>query len=259
MTKYSVAQMREGYTQKKEWEKQFPVSYFIFRPLSFYLASFLTNFTNSPSATAYAGFFIGVSGSGLLFFSGTAGIWPGWGLLAFYALLDAADGNIARATKNVTYYGKFLDGTLGIIAEGLYLPCLAAGLYLDGTGSYITNGLPGLAPAGLVAAAFLALTGLLYSARIEAGYDYHAVQKEKAEGTFSGTLTAVIGSSRFRDNLVYRLFINLNAFNVQLLLLAAAALFRAVDIFILLLAAYYAVRFLVCAVYYLAQASRRLC
>lgn len=30
---------RESYSQKKEWGKQFPVSYFIFRPLSFYLAA----------------------------------------------------------------------------------------------------------------------------------------------------------------------------------------------------------------------------
>ena len=34
--------------------------------------------------------------------------------------MDAVDGNIARTTRNVTYYGKFLDGLLGEIIEGSY-------------------------------------------------------------------------------------------------------------------------------------------
>jgi phosphatidylglycerophosphate synthase len=250
--RYSVEQMRESYFQKRDWEKQFPVSYFVFRPLSFYLASFLTLFTNSPSKIAYLGLITGLAGSLALICINSVGIWPGIALLMLFALLDAADGNIARATGNVTYYGKFLDGAIGFIAESLYLPCLAAGLYYDNSRQYYA--LAALLGPGagmfILYAGCAAMAALLYSSGLDNMYDFIKSQKEKNSGVAPASITAPIQSSRFRSNRLYKIFINLHAFNAQLVLLAAAACLRAADIFLLFFAAYYLARFIAVTAYY---------
>lgn len=265
MKHYSTQEMAASYKQKQDWEKQFPVSRFIFRPLSFRVAAMLSRFTNSPEAIAWAGLAVGLAAACLLAGLRYFGPWPGIAALALFALLDAVDGNMARATGNVTLYGKLLDGMLGKIAEGIYLPALACGLYLELSGrpwpaglpASVWNGFSEPAPWLLVVAGFTALCAMLYSGIVETAYDYLKMQKAPSD---PADVKAEIRSSRFRGNFFYSVFINLNAFNVQVLLLAAAAAAgrSGLAAFILAFCAYYALRLLVVFTYYMRSASQEL-
>lgn len=250
MRHYSIEEIKASYAQKRDWEKQFPVSRYIFRPVSFAVAALLSRVTNSPEALAWFGLAVGLLSSWLLLKLGAYGPWPGVAGLAAFALLDAVDGNMARVTGRVTLYGKMLDSVLGRTAEGLYLPALACGLALAGREPCAARaGGPGWL---LVAAGFWALCASLYSGILETTYDYFKLQKAPAG---PADVTAVIGSSRFRGNPLYAVFINLNAFNVQVLLLAAAAAFGAEPLFVWAIAAYYTLRLLVTFPYYMRRAS----
>lgn len=263
MKHYTTQEMAASYTQKRDWEKQFPVSRYIFRPLSFRAAAFLSRFTNSPEAIAWTGLAVGACAAGLLVNLRYLGPWPGITALALFALLDAVDGNMARVTGNVTLYGRMLDGMLGKIAEGIYLPALACGLYLElnhhpwravslaAGGNLIAE----LAPWLLVAAGFTALCAMLYASVVETTYDCIKLQKAPPP---PADAKAEVRSSRFRGNFFYAVFINLNAFNVQVLLLAAAAAAgtRGLTVFLLAFCAYYTLRLLVVFSHYMRRASQ---
>lgn len=260
MSRYTLSDVVASYEQKRDWERQFPVSRFLFRPLSFPLAAFLLRFTESAAAVAWFGLAVGLAASWLLVELRAFGPWPGIAGLALFALLDAADGNIARTTKSVTLYGKMLDGLLGRLAEGIYMPALACGLYLAyGPGGSLLDLLRGGRVSWLVpAAGFAALAASLYAATIEAYFDLYSLQK--AAPPSPPDVNARIGSSRFRGNPLYFLFINLHAFNVQVLLLAAAAVAgpRGLEAFVNGLAAYYLLRLGVVFCYYVRRASLEL-
>ena len=264
MKHYTIAEIKESYTQKRDWEKQFPVSYYIFRPVSFIVASLVSRLTNSAPAIAWAGLGVGLGASWLLLRLADYGPWPGIAGLALFALLDAVDGNMARVTKTVTLYGKMLDGMLGRLAEGIYMPALACGLYFeasrhgaDSLFSALQNSGAAGASWSTVAAGFIALCAMLYSGIIETTFDNLSLQNGNRP---AAEVTAKIGSSRFRGNIFYSVFINLNAFNVQVLLLTAAAVYgrRGLAAYVYSLAAYYLLRLMVVFVYYMRRASDEL-
>lgn len=260
MKQYSTQEMAASYRQKQDWEKQFPVSRFIFRPLSFRVAAFLSRFTNSPEVIAWAGLAVGAAAACFLVGLPYFGPWPGIAALALFALLDAVDGNMARATGNVTLYGRMLDGMLGRLAEGVYIPALACGLYLELSARPWPSGwnsFPDPAPWLLVAAGFSTLCAMLYTGIVETTYDCMKLQKSPPPPT---DVKAEIQSSRFRGNFFYAVFINLNAFNVQVLLLAAAAAAgtRGLVVFIQAFCAYHTLRLLVVFIYYMRRASQEL-
>ena len=55
MAIYSLAQIRNSLGQKKDWEKQYPLSTWIVRPVSFCLAYLVLRVTQSPSKIALVG------------------------------------------------------------------------------------------------------------------------------------------------------------------------------------------------------------
>lgn len=252
MRTLSIAEVKASYEQKRDWEKQFPVSALLFRPLSFPLTALASRLTNSPSAIAWAGLAVGAAACGLLFMYSHFGPWPGIAGLALFALMDAIDGNMARATGSVTRYGKFLDGTLGKLAEGLYLPALSAGLYFAKQ-----SGPDSMTPssAGLLLSGFTALIAMLYSSYIESAYDALSNEARGGERPDPG---AKIGSSRYRGNIFYAVFINLHALNVQILLLSLAALSGREDLFLAFITAYYLSRLAVIFPYYIIKARTEL-
>jgi phosphatidylglycerophosphate synthase len=253
MSGYTVEQIRVSCAQKRDWEKQFPLSRFVFRPLSFYAASAVSRLTTSAPAVAAAGFVIALSGLAALVMIGELGPWPGILMLTAYALSDAVDGNIARVTGSVTYYGRFLDGTLGAIAEGLFFPALGTGLHLAG------EPFPFLSDTLMHPVAGLSvLVLMLYSAFIEGGFGRYAIEKKKTEGSFEETLKKTIGSSRYRGSPLYAVYLNGQAFTVQLLLLSVLAAAGLTGYFLPCMAAFYAAKFLVLTPYYLRRASSEL-
>ena len=260
MPKYSISQIKSAYIQKKDWERQFPISYFLFRPISFYLTYLAVRITESPSRVAWVGFAIGAAGCLSLLFTSHLTIWPSILLLIVLALLDAVDGNIARVTKNVTHFGKYLDGMIGMAIEGSYCFWIGLGLYLSSEDLYMLNFLH----LGynnkilIVLASVIILAGKLYSSIFEGGYYTHLIQKQKQDGTFQDALDQNIQSSTYRKLWWYLLFVNLNAFNLQLIILALCAVLNMVDLFLLFFAIYYLFRLLVTMIFYTHHAQKNL-
>jgi len=250
---YTLSEVKASYEQKRDWEQQFPVSRYVFRPLSFPLTVLILHFTSSPAAVAWLGLAVGLAASWLLLKIGTVGPWPGIAGLAIFALLDAVDGNMARTTGAVTRYGKLLDGALGKLAEGLYFPALSFGLYSASHQAFI--GFTPLPSTALLLSGFVALIAMLYSSYIESAYD--ALANEAKAGAPPAPDTK-IASSRFRGNVLYAVFINLNAFNVQVALLALLAVFSCEALFLTFITAYYLVRLAIIFTHYILKTHAEL-
>ncbi|MFQ5787213.1 MAG: CDP-alcohol phosphatidyltransferase family protein [Thermodesulfobacteriota bacterium] len=261
MSKYSLQQIKSAYIQKKDWERQFPISYFLFRPISFYVTCLVLSVTNSPSKVAWCGFVIGLGGCTSLLFLSTLTIWPGLLLLIIYAVSDAVDGNIARVTRNVTYYGKYLDGVIGNIIEGSYFFCLGLGLYQTPGDSYFLNSLLVIERNNsiIIILASIIVSGRLFSIIVEGSYDVKTIQKQNDEGIFKENhLQATIATSSFRKNIWFLMYTNLNAFNLQLIILSLCAVLNIIDLFLLFFSAYYITRFFATLIFFTYRAQDRL-
>ena len=260
MRKYSLQQIKSAYTQKKEWERQYPISCFLFRPISFYVTYLVLSVTNSPSKVAWCGFAIGLGGCTSLLFLSTVTIWPGLFLLIMYAVSDAVDGNIARATKNVTYYGKYLDGVIGNIIEGSYFLCLGLGLYQTTGDLYFLNSLLLIEQnrSIVIILASIIITGRFLSAIIERSYDNLIIQKQNDEGYLKENLQAIFTASSFRKNIWFQIYTNLNAFNLQLIILSLCTVLNIIDVFLIFFTIYYITRFFATLIYFTFRAQNRL-
>ena len=260
MVKYSLRDIINSYEQKRTWEKQFPVNYYIIRPFSFLVTHFVIRVSTSPSKIAAAGLLIGMLGC--LSFLGLSlwTAWPGIILLFTFSLLDAVDGNIARTTHNVTHYGKFLDSLIGEIIEGSYCFWISLGvtlgsLYIGLKPSYFAHDVQRVIP--LVCGTII-MAGRLYSSFIEMNYERNAFEKEATKYIAKTGLHNNIKSSTFRKNWLYLIFVNLNCLNNQILLLFFCILIGKIDIFLYLFALYYIIRVVTYAVYFLFRAQKQL-
>lgn len=267
-TGYSLVEIQRPYAQKRDFEKQFPLSYFFFRPISFYLAWLLLKITRSPSRVAFLGLGVGIAGCLSLVRIPEWSPWPGLLLLFVYDLLDAADGNIARVTGNVTCYGKFLDGVIGEIVEGTYCFFLAAGLYRAG----VTTALGGLASSGgeyarvvVLLAGTAAMGGRLFSGQVAGSYHEHLERQELQEGKRSGSgrtggehLTEAVGSSRYRNRWWYLVDINVSSFDFQILALVAFVTLGLTEAHVLFYGFFYLVQSVLFVAFYLHRARTTL-
>ncbi len=260
MKKYSLQQIKSAYTQKKEWERQYPISCFLFRPISFYVTYLVLSVTNSPSKVAWCGFVIGIGGCASLLFLPTVTTWLGVSLLVIYALSDAVDGNIARVTGNVTYYGKYLDGVIGNIIEGSYFLCLGLGLYHASGDSYFLNSLLGIEQNNFITVilASIIISGRLLSVIIEGSYDAKIIQKQKDEGILKENLEATFTTSSFKNNIWFLMYTNLNAFNLQLIILSLCVVLNITDLFLIFFTIYYVTRFFATLIFFTYRAQNRL-
>jgi len=249
--KYSIEEIKKNYEQKKIWEKQFPLSYYIFRPISFYISSFLTYFTNSPSKIAFFGFFMSILGMIILI----KNFWIGFFILVLYALFDAADGNIARATNQVTYYGKLVDGFLGSIPESLYFIPLSFNIYLINNEKitikfFIEN-------IYLTYISFFITILFLFSSLLSNIYDSLKNQK-LMDKNYKTDINQITEKSKFSENLIYLLFINLGSYNFQLILLGISFILNTCDLFIIFYFLYYLIKFITYFIFYFYKAKKEL-
>lgn len=260
MGKYSLQQIKSAYTQKKEWESQYPITYFLIRPISFYITYLVLSVTNSPTKVVWCGFVIGLGGCTSLLFLSTVTIWPGFFLLVIFSTLDAVDGNIARVTKNVTYYGKYLDGMVGNIIEGSYFLCLGLGLSQAPGDLYFLNSLFAIGQTNsiIIILASIIISGRLFSLIIERSYDNLIIQKQKDEGIFKETLQATVTTSSFRKNIWFLIYINLNTLNIQLIILSLCAVLNIIDLFLVFFTIYYVTRFFATLIFFTYRAQDRL-
>ena len=249
MTKYSFEDIKDAYTQKRKWEKQFPINFFLVRPLSFRLTYVVLGLTHNPARIAVFGFIIGILGCLALICLSFCSIWPGLFLIFCYSLLDAVDGNVARTTNNVTLFGKYLDGLLGDLIDGSYPFFLGIGLYISGDAlqhNYIVSLSDAHATVlPLFLGAFI-LISRLWAKLFQAGHEAYRVKKEGRAPAGESELKKPTGTSRHSDRWYYLLFLNVDCLNNQLLLLTILALLG-FEIYFLIFLSFF---FLVKAVFY---------
>jgi phosphatidylglycerophosphate synthase len=242
MTHYSLKDIRLAYIQKKNWEKQFPLNYFFVRPISFYITYLTLKATQDPGKIAIFGFLLGALGCfsfTLIFF---CTIWPGLVLISLYSLSDAVDGNVARTTQNVTLFGKYLDGVLGDIIEGIYPFSLAIGLYLSGNAmnsDLVVALVKEHAKVLPLLLGALILICRLWSKLFERGYDHYRIQKLGFTPVAKTNLQKTIEKSKYSHQWYYLLFINLDSLNNQLLLLTIFILLKLEIWFLFVFATFY--------------------
>lgn len=260
MAKYSLKEIARSFEQKRNWERQFPVNYYIVRPLSFLITYFIIRLTNFPSRIAWIGFVIGLAGCFSFLGINLLSAWPGIILLFIFSLLDAVDGNIARTTGNVTYYGKFLDGLLGEIIEASYCLCLGLGISVGfSIFSGATNNI--VAPHSSILpllSGVIIISGRLFSSFIDLKYEYHLSEKQGSNNRAKTNINDKIQSSTFRDKWYYRIFININLLNNQIIVLVLCLWFGKITFFLYILAMYYLVRAIIYFVFFLRRAKQRL-
>jgi hypothetical protein len=262
MAGYTFKQIARSFEQKKEWEKQFPVNYYFVRPLSFLVTYLIIRLTDSSSKVAWAGFCIGIAGC--LAFSGVSiwSFWPSVILLAIFSLLDAVDGNIARTTGNVTYYGKFLDGTIGELIESSYCLFLGLGLTLNFLLMYPSSVSDDFSPyyafAPILSGSII-MAGRLYSSFVDLKYGYHFFEKQIDENkTDSSSIYDKMQTSTYSNKWYYNVFTNINLLNNQLICLVLFLWFEKAALFLNFLALYYLARLLIYFAFFILRAQKRL-
>lgn len=261
MKKYTLAQIKEPYVQKKEWEKQFPINYFFVRPLSFYLTYLVLKVTQDPAKVAIFGFCLGIIGCSFLATSHLFSLWPGLLLVILYSISDAVDGNVARTTQNVTLFGKYFDGLLGEIIDGSYFFFLGIGLYYSGAGTadpVFSKLIPTHSQAIPLLLGSVILISKLWATIFRNLYEIYKAQKDGLAPFNASQSTTIIGKSRYHDRWYFRIFINLESLNTQLLLLI---LFAALGIeiwFLILFTYFFAGRALIYLVFYFTRTKSKL-
>jgi phosphatidylglycerophosphate synthase len=261
MDNYSLQQIKAAYTQKEDWEKQFPINYFFVRPFSFYLTYLVLKVTRDPAKMAIFGFSLGVIGCFFLATASLFSLWPGILFIALYSISDAADGNIARTTHNVTLFGKYLDGLLGELIDGSYFFFLGVGLYFswDGSKDPIISPLlrthVQIIPLILGA---LALICRLWATHFRNVYEIYRVRKEGLEPVDDSKVKNIIGKSRYHDRWYFLILINLESLNTQLLLLVLLAALGFEIWFLVFFACFFVGRALVYFIFYFAKTKSRL-
>src|SRR5262245_23729872 len=99
----------------KSREVEDPVNLWLHRPLAYGLVALLYRSPITPNQITVLALVVGVL-SGLCFIVGTPTMMP-WGgvLLWASAILDGADGMLARAKRSFTELGRALDGTSDLV------------------------------------------------------------------------------------------------------------------------------------------------
>jgi phosphatidylglycerophosphate synthase len=261
MKKYTLAQIKESYVQKKEWEKQFPINYFFVRPLSFYLTWLVLKITRNPAKVAIFGFCIGVTGCFFLAIPHLVTLWPGLLLVILYSISDAVDGNVARTTQNVTLFGKYLDGLLGELIDGGYFFFLGVGLYYSGFGAedpVFSTLIPTHSQAIPLLLGSVILISKLWAAIFRNLYEIYKARKDGLAPFNDFQPGSIIGKSRYHDRWYFRIFVNLESLNTQLLLLILFAVLGIEIWFLLLFACFFAGRALIYLVFYFTRTKSEL-
>ncbi len=256
MHKYSLRQIKDSYAQKKEWEKQFPTTYFFLRPPSFYITFLVMKLTDEPEHIVWLGFLEGLVMWICFFLLGSISIWPGIISLYIFSLLDAVDGNVARTANKVTYYGKYLDGIVGEIIEAGYPLFLSWGFYfMSGTDLFIFKSFQTNRNFLIVAGTFL-VCGRLFSNIFASNYYLNLMRHEPNKD--AQDIHSAVQVSPLKKHWWYLIYINLHFLTVQIFILALCALLGAADIFLIIFASYYILRMFFSFVFFTYKAKREL-
>jgi len=260
MRSYTLSDIKRAHVQKKDWEKQFPTIRFFSRPISFYLTYLILFVTQEPTHIVWLGFVVGIAGCLSFLFIDSVTLWLGTSLIMLFGILDAVDGNIARTTAKVSYYGKFLDAMIGEIIEAGYWVWLGIGLYMFPRhlllGPYFLNHPE--QKIVLVVAGSVVMFFRLFANMFQGAYYNYLAQKRQSDKADFSAITDTIKSARFRGNIFYALYVNFHTLTFQVALLAISIAANMVDIFLFLYVFYYGLRFVISMVFFCYRAYNNL-
>jgi phosphatidylglycerophosphate synthase len=261
MSKYSLKDIYISYSQKKRWEKQFPANYYLVRPLSFLLTWIIIRITDRPERIVWFGFIVGITGCLFLLGFFYFGAWPGILLLISFSILDAVDGNIARVTGKITYYGKYMDSIVGEIIGSSYFICLGAGMMV----SAFLNDASGTLPQGDMQSTLPFIAGTLagisraLSTYIHSQYEHEHQHKQYMENNSkSNNISEEVKVSTFSGRWYYMIFVNMERLPTQILLFLVFQFFDRLQFFLYFMAIYYISKFVITFVFSSYRAARRL-
>lgn len=124
---YSMREIAQTFTPEKKkntslWDRVFC------RPLSFPIAYLLINLGITANTVSVFSGVIGMAGCFLMMIGGSL-VLPGILLLLLFNVLDAVDGNIARAKGQWSAGGEFFDGAGGTLGDAFLYLAIGVGAY----------------------------------------------------------------------------------------------------------------------------------
>ena len=128
--KFSVTDVRKYYTSEKA-QKDLDSHIFLYyciRPFSFRLSAFFLNLGLSPNHITWFTYFVIISIASLFSYGSYETFVVGSVLLYFRGLLDAVDGNMARASGVSSKYGEFIDAVAEYLLAGAVFFAIGIGL-----------------------------------------------------------------------------------------------------------------------------------
>ena len=108
-----------------------PVCTRVFRNISYGITPFLIRLGLGANQVTWMGFAIACVSAGLIAFGGSEGWKYGVWVLFLSLFFDYTDGNIARFHGTANFYGKFIDGFLDLLTQGLLRLGMAFAIWND--------------------------------------------------------------------------------------------------------------------------------
>ena len=157
--KYTVKYFKDT---MPEWKrKKDPIlSRLFYRPVSFWVASVMTNLNISANTVSYFSAIIGIISCVCFLFQKTEIHIIGALLINIWLILDCTDGNIARSVKTEAF-GEFADGISSYILVGLMCSMMGVATYFEG-GIFVHAGNPWMILLGGLASSADSLMRLIY-------------------------------------------------------------------------------------------------
>ena len=252
MSKISIREIKERYRASKEKERKFKWTYYVRRPISYYLAwPFLSLGISATGVTAFW-LVIAIIGCSILAMGGYYNMIIGTALLEFAVILDCVDGHIARFTRP-TKTGDILDTWSGEIL--LVGSLFSIGIGLANSPGLISanNIIPGTIDSTriLTIGAFTAILSLSsWTTRLHWRTNALKFMPDTAKSSEPD------GNIRSRKGLL--IIDNLFHYSGALtMLMVIAAIFAVLDIFLIMIGLIYAV-YLLTIMYKIIQTARTL-
>ena len=127
---YREIKRRYNENRKSSFEAELIFCRYVYRPLSYFPAALCIRAGFTANQISFFNFFV-IVGAAVSFLRGDwRGSVVGLLLIWIYAILDFADGNVARYNKATTYFGKLLDGCVDTFSLVIFIPIAIGGLSL---------------------------------------------------------------------------------------------------------------------------------
>jgi len=170
--------------RRLELEEGNPFILHFARPLSLYLTPIFILLRISANQATWAGFALGLLACVLLGTGLTPYLKLGAWFFLFHYILDHVDGNLARYHGVTSHYGKFLDGSFGVVVMSAFYLSLGMGAYRQCQTSYMwTSKIPCVEPGYLLLASGLAAVVSLASIYMQLRYRYAVADARRTDVT----------------------------------------------------------------------------